>query len=95
MAQVNTKLKIDPFLRSNTSVSKPENVGSILGIVKRKSIKNDDVASGDCESGNAGNSMLDSINEEVIKIASDSQKGTVEDGNCILSRSFIRNAIID
>ena len=84
MAQVNTKLKIDPFLRSDSVVSKPDNVRSKLGIVKRKNTMSYAEASGSSESGNAGEEVDESIDEEVMQNSSHSQRERAADGNSIL-----------
>jgi len=89
MAQVNTKLKIDPFLRSDSVVSKPDNVRSKLGIVKRKNTMSYAEASGSSESGNAGEEVDESIDEEVMQNSSHSQRERAADGNSILFVLFV------
>ena len=88
MAKVNTKLKIDPFLRSDTVVSKPNNVGSVLGIVKRKNAINHAEASGSSEWENMGEEVDEPI-DEVMKNILHSQRERAADGNCILFVLFV------
>ena len=92
MAKINTKLKTDPFLRSNhgcETVSKTDNVGSKLIIVKKK---NDNATPRTSDDGGDGNIGDNKVN---MKVGSDSQRETTADGNCILLRLFIHNATID
>ncbi|CAG8501756.1 11711_t:CDS:2 [Paraglomus brasilianum] len=78
MAKVNTKLKIDPFLRSDTVVSKPNNVGSVLGIVKRKNAINHAEASGSSEWENMEEEVDEPI-DEVMKNILHSQRERAAD----------------